>query len=120
MGSSLEFGKMKVGKKILEDAALDLSTLKQTTKNYNNKAAVLKALANRDIATLREISKYFYRTNGIYFRLCNYFAQMYRYDWYIVDEVYDDKVDKEKIQSPAERLTGSEAGQGSGEVTRKR
>jgi hypothetical protein len=22
---------------------------------------------------------------------------MYRYDWYIVDEVYDDKVDKEKI-----------------------
>lgn len=97
MGSSLEFGKMKVGKKVLEDAALDLSALKQTTKNYNNKAAVLKALANRDIATLREISKYFYRTNGIYFRLCNYFAQMYRYDWYIVDEVYDDKVDKEKI-----------------------
>ena len=22
---------------------------------------------------------------------------MYRYDWYIVDEIYDDKVDKEKI-----------------------
>jgi hypothetical protein len=28
MGSSLEFGKMKVGKKVLEDAALDLSALK--------------------------------------------------------------------------------------------
>ena len=97
MGSSLEFGKMKVGKKTLQDAALDLGTLKQVNKNYGNKAVVLKALANKDIATLREISNYFYRTSGIYFRICNYFAQMYRYDWYIVDEVYDDKVDTEKI-----------------------
>ena len=94
---NLEFGKIKVGKKTLEDAALDLGALKQANKNYGNKAAVLKALANKDIATLREISNYYYRTNGIYFRICNYFAQMYRYDWYIVDEVYDDKVDKEKI-----------------------
>ena len=97
MGSSLEFGKMKIGKKILEDAALDLTTLKQANKSYNNKAAILKALVNKDIVALREISNYFYRTNGIYFRICNYFAQMYRYDWYIVDEVYDDKEDKEKI-----------------------
>lgn len=71
--------------------------LKQTNRNYNNKTNVLKALANKDVGTLREISNYFYRTNGIYFRICNYFAQMYRYDWYIVDEVYDDKVDLNKI-----------------------
>ena len=70
----LEFGKMRVGKKTLQDAALDLSTLKQANKNYNNKANVIKALANIDINTLREISNYFYRTNGIYFRICNYFA----------------------------------------------
>ena len=95
--NSLEFGKMKVGKKVLEDAALDLSVLKQTNKNYGNKAAILKALANKDVNTLREVSNYFYRTNGIYFRICNYFAQMYRYDWYIVDEIYDDKVDTDKI-----------------------
>lgn len=93
----LEFGKMKVGKKTLQDAALDLSALKQANKNYNNKANVIKALANRDVNTLREISNYFYRTSGIYFRICNYFAQMYRYDWYIVDEVYDDKADIEKV-----------------------
>jgi hypothetical protein len=97
MGSSLEFGKMKVGKKTLEDPALDLSTLKQVSKNYGNKKNVLKALVDKDIASLREISNYFYRTNGIYFRICNYFAQMYRYDWYIVDEIYDDKVDAEKV-----------------------
>lgn len=97
MGSSLEFGKMKVGKKTLQDAALDLGSLKQISKNYGNKAVVLKALANKDIATLREISNYFYRTSGIYFRICNYFAQMYRYDWYIVPEVYDKKVNNEKV-----------------------
>ena len=93
----LEFGAMKIGRKTLNDAALDLSTLKQANKNYNNKAAILKALANKDIVTLREVSNYFYRTSGIYFRICNYFAQMYRYDWYIVNETYDDTVDTKKI-----------------------
>ena len=97
MGSSLEFGKMKIGRKTLQDAALDLDALKQTNKSYNDKNKILKALADKDINTLREISNYYYRTNGIYFRICNYFAQMYRYDWYIVDEVYDDKVDTKKI-----------------------
>ena len=94
---SLEFGKIKVGKKTLTDAALDLNVLKQTQKNYNSKVEILKALSRKDEASLRKISDYFYRTNGIYFRICNYFAQMYRYDWYIVDEVYDETVSKEKI-----------------------
>ena len=89
--SDLEFGKIKVGKKVLDDAIFDLGALKAANKNYGNKAVVLKALANKDVNTLREISNYFYRTSGIYFRVCNYFAQMYRYDWYIVPEVYDNK-----------------------------
>lgn len=97
MGESLEFGKMRIGKKTFDDAALDLATLKRANKAYNNKDQIIKALANRDVATLREISNFFYRTSGIYFRTCNYFAQMYRYDWYIVDEVYDDKADVKKI-----------------------
>ena len=76
----------------------DLGMLKQKEKAYTSKAAVIKALADRDIKTLREISDYFYRTSGIYFRVCNYFAQMYRYDWYIVPEVYDGKMkDDEKL-----------------------
>lgn len=96
MGNSLEFGRMKVGKKTLDDAALDLSILKSANRNFNNKEAIIKALANKDIPTLREISNYFYRTSGIYFRICNYFAQMYRYDWYIVDETYEE-VDTKKV-----------------------
>ena len=97
MGESLEFGRMKIGKKSFEDLSLSLSALKQTNRNYNNKTAILKALANKDVNSLREVSDYFYRTNGIYFRICNYFAQMYRYDWYIVNETYDDKVDSKKV-----------------------
>lgn len=95
--NTLEFGKIKVGRKTLQDVAIDLNILKQSNKNYNNKMTILKALANNDVPALRKISNYFYRTNGIYFRICNYFSQMYRYDWYIVDEVYDKKVSKEKV-----------------------
>jgi hypothetical protein len=93
MSNSLEFGKIKSGNKTLSDVALELSSLKATIKNYNNKAEIVKALSTKDVKTLRNISQYYYRTSGIYFRICNYFSQMYRYDWYIVDEIYDDKVD---------------------------
>lgn len=97
-GRNLEFGNLKLGKKTLEDVIINLDSLKsQATKNYSNKAAVLKALADKDAKSLREISDYFYRTNGIYFRVCNYFAQMYRYDWYIVPEVYDTKMKEDKL-----------------------
>lgn len=49
----------------------------------------MQALANRDYATLREISKYFYATSGIYRRVCDYAAFMYRYDWYLEPEIFD-------------------------------
>jgi hypothetical protein len=45
---------------------------------------------DNDIVRLREISNYFYKTSGIYQRVCNYAATMYRYDWYVVPEVYDE------------------------------
>ena len=38
------------------------------------------------------ISNYFYKTSGIYQRICNYFATMYRYDWYVVPEVFDESI----------------------------
>lgn len=40
-------------------------------------------MANRDYETLREISNHFYRISGIYRRICDYVATMYRYDWYV-------------------------------------
>ena len=36
-----------------------------------------------DVARLREISNFFYRTSGIYSRMCRYMAFLYRYDWFI-------------------------------------
>ena len=52
---------------------------------------------DNDVEKLREISDYFYKTSGIYQRVCNYFATMYRYDWYVVPEVYDESGKNEKI-----------------------
>ena len=92
-----EYAKMKVGSSTLENAILNLGSLKETEKNYSNKNFILKALADKDLVTLRKISKYFYRTSGIYARACNYFANMYRYDWYVVPEVYDKKAKEDKI-----------------------
>ena len=57
----------------------------------------MQALFDNDINKLREISNYFYKTNGIYARLCNYVATMYRYDWYVVPEVYEESTKAEKI-----------------------
>ena len=92
------FGRIKVGKKTIEDAVLTLSTVSQkVNKQLTNKAYILKALADQDIESLRAISNHFYRTDGIYSRTCNYFAGLYRYDWYIEPKVYDEKMTGDKI-----------------------
>lgn len=58
---------------------------------------ILRALADNDLAALREISHFFFRTSGIYQKACNHFATMYRHDWYIAPEVYDETVKEEKV-----------------------
>lgn len=87
--NQLDYGKIKVGVKTLQDAILNLGSLKVTNKRLGDKRLVLKALAENDLATLREISNFFYRASGIYQSVCNYISSMYRYDWYIVSEIYD-------------------------------
>lgn len=97
--SALEYGKIKVGVKTLEDAILSLGTLKAGNRRYTDKSVIIKALAENDLAVLREVSNYFYRVSGIYQRACNYFATMYRYDWYVVPENYGNDVKEEKVIS---------------------
>lgn len=46
---------------------------------------------------MRNISNYYYNMNGIYQKVCHYFAFLYRYDWYVTPEIYDDSVKEEKI-----------------------
>ena len=91
------YGKIKVGVKTLGNATLNLGSLQDGNRNLANKPYIMKALAENNVSVLREISNYFYKTSGVYQRACNYFATMYRYDWYIVPEVYDKSVGEEKI-----------------------
>ena len=91
------YGKIKIGTKSLEDAVLNLGSIQKETRNTINKSVIYRALIDNDVEKLREISNYFYKTSGIYQRVCNYFATMYRYDWYVVPEIYDETIKEEKI-----------------------
>ena len=82
----VDYSKIKVGVKQLTDATIDFP-LKRVNRNFADKDFILKALSNCDTATLKQVSKFFYRTSGIYARLCRYLSYMYRYDWYIVPYV---------------------------------
>ena len=96
---STDYKKIKVGVKNLEDATLNLGSIKNSlpTYQYTNKKYIYKALAENDVAELRHISNFYYNINGMYQRVCNYFAFLYRYDWYVQPEQYDDSVKPEKI-----------------------
>ena len=95
----MAYRQMKVGVKKLDDAVLNLGTYNQGLPRYNgiSKGMILQALANNDLAELRRISNLFYSVSGMYQRVCDYFAYLYRYDWYVVPEIYDDKIKEEKI-----------------------
>lgn len=93
-----EYGTINVGGvKILDNATLDLDSLKSKHPNYTNKSYIEKAIADCNVSEMRNISNYFYRVSGIYRTACNYLATLYRYDWYIVPEIYDDKLEEDKI-----------------------
>lgn len=91
-----EYARMRLGLKMVDDAILDLGTLKKTgraiDKNY-----ILGALGRRDLSALRQISNEFYEISGIYRRACEYQAQIYRYDWYITPYLDKDKKQESKL-----------------------
>ena len=93
------YKRIKVGVKQLDDAILELGNLKTNLPlhRYLNKQNILKAIATNNIEELRDISDFFYNISGIYQKFCNHFAFLYRYDWYVVPEIYSDKVKEDKI-----------------------
>ena len=98
---SPNFSKIKVGARTLTDAVYDIGSYKKIDSRLGDKKEVLRAIHNNDYATMREISNFFFKTNGIYSRLCRYLAYMYRYDWMITpfvngaESVKSDKVLKD-------------------------
>ena len=93
-----EYRKIKVGVKNLDDAVLNLGSFQLDSPKYLNvsKRHIFEAIAQKDYKELRRISNYFYDVSGIYARTCDYFAFLYRYDWYIAAEIYDDAVKQGK------------------------
>ena len=89
---NLDFGKVKVGLQTLTDAVINnAGSLKKVNATLASKENVLSAIDNCNYEEMREISDFFYRTSGIYSRLCKYMANLYCYDWMITPYIMDDK-----------------------------
>ena len=101
---ALEYGKIKINTKTLDDAVLNLGSIQNVTRGMINKGVIYRALMDNDVVRLREISNYFYKTSGIYQRVCNYAATMYRYDWYVVPEVFDESIKEDKVMKDFARV----------------
>lgn len=101
-----EFNRIKVGVKNLDDAVLNLGSLRTAMPRhpFTTKGAVYKALADHDLPTLRAISNFYYDLNGIYEKVCNHFAFLYRYDWYVSVEKHDESVKADKIVKDTMRI----------------
>lgn len=90
-GNEQLYMNIKSGSKTIEDATLELGLLAKVARKMWGKEEILGMLANKDYESLRAVSEFFYDTSGIYARLCNYFAYLFRYDWYAVPYVKTEK-----------------------------
>ena len=97
--NSIDFSKIKVGVKTLDDAVLDLGFLHKQNPKLADKETIMKALDRNNYELLREVSNYFYKTSGIYNRLCRYMAYLYRYDWMVTPYISDEKQKNDKMLS---------------------
>ena len=79
----VDFSKLKVGAKTLENASLDLSVYGRADSRLGNRDVITEAIGQYKLNTLIEASDFYYRMSGIYSRLCRYAAYLYRYDWFV-------------------------------------
>lgn len=77
-----DFSKMRVGIQSLEDAIITYGTYNRVDSTLS-KQQILQAIKDNNISRLRQISNFFYKSSGIYARLCRYMAFLYKYDWFI-------------------------------------
>lgn len=94
-----KYSRLKLGPKQYEDAVLDLHYYDKKIDKpmFHDKGFIMAALARKDIPLLREISRYFYRTSGIYQKVVDTFATMYRYDWYVTTENVTDSANNDNV-----------------------
>ena len=58
----LDFSKIKIGVKTVEDAIYNLGDLKKVDPRLGDKKEVLRAINNGDLKAMREISNFFFKT----------------------------------------------------------
>ena len=85
------YGSIRVGPKTIpNDAILLMNDYKATgAGKLAQKQHVLRTIYKKDFQELRKISDFYYRTSGIYQRLCRYMAYLYRYDWFLVPTIQE-------------------------------
>lgn len=86
------YSKVAVGTKKITDVIYTLNDKindKNDSRIYYNKNRIYRAIMGKDVEYLRQLSNYFYKSNGTYGRMCEYAANMYRYDWYIEPNILD-------------------------------
>ena len=88
----------------LDDAIVDLGNYKKINPRYGDKNEVLRAINNCDYNTMRDISNFFYKTSGIYSRLCRYMAYLYRFDWMVTPYINSDSIKVEKILTTFDKV----------------
>lgn len=95
--NNTDFSKIQVGIKTLADAVLDLSDYKKVNPSLGDKIRVLEAINHGNYEKMRKISNFFYKTSGIYSRLCRYMAFLYRYDWMITPHTANNNFQKVNV-----------------------
>jgi hypothetical protein len=95
---NIDFSKIKVGMKNLDDAIYQLGDFKRINPRYADKEFVLKTIYSNNTREMKNISNCYYKISGIYSRLCRYMAFLYRYDWIITPYIdKDSNIKNEKI-----------------------
>ena len=92
----MDYAKIKVGIKHLDDAIINLGAYRKINPNMT-KENIQRAIARGDIEFMREASDFYFKISGIYSRLCKHLANLYRYDWFITPYIPSDKVSPDKI-----------------------
>lgn len=93
----LVYSKLKVGTKTIDDATLDLGSLKKANPSLVDKDRIRTAIDNKDYNFLRDVSDFFFETSGYYGRLVRYLAYLYRFDWMVVPYINSDSVKQDKV-----------------------
>lgn len=93
---NIDYSKLKVGIKSLDDAIINLGAYKKLNPNMT-KENIQWAIAHGDVEFMRDASEFYFKISGIYSRLCKHLANFYRYDWFITPFVLSDKITNEKI-----------------------